>query len=170
MARTGSDASEKEDARMFGSIIVTINCSTLVFPLLRKYMIGTHTELMETLIAVVTFPLTCWMKWCGGQKRRDARIAKERAEAGACLAEVVVQKGRVTSVSEVVNLNAVVNNQRPPMSESQNKMLQKPENGTQQQPSMRELSSSAPRGLGHQALSMEYGRGEGGGSRGVGAV
>jgi hypothetical protein len=93
MARTGSDASEQEDARVFGSIIVTINCSTLVFPLLRKYTTGTHVELIETLIAVATFPLTCWMKWCGGQKRRDARIAKEQAEEAARL-EALLSRNR----------------------------------------------------------------------------
>ncbi len=39
-----------------------------------------------------------------------------------------MQRGRVPSVSEVVDFDAVVNHQRPPTSERQKKMLEEPEN------------------------------------------
>ncbi len=57
-----------------------LNSMTIVFPLVRKIMTGKHIELMETFIGVVRFPFTCYMNWCGGQKRLDAKIARERAE------------------------------------------------------------------------------------------
>jgi hypothetical protein len=79
MADTGSDSSEKEDTRIFGSIIVIINFATLVFPILRKLLTGKHTELVERLTFVATFPSKCYVKCCEGK----ASIAKKRAERAA---------------------------------------------------------------------------------------
>ena len=83
MADTGSDASEQADAGVLGFIIVVINCATLVFPIARKFLLGKRIEMAQTIKSLASLPCTCYMKWCGGQKRRDARIAKERAERAA---------------------------------------------------------------------------------------
>ena len=80
MAGTGSDSSEKEDTSVFGSIIVMINVATLVFPILRNFLSGKHLQLWGIFIFLVHLPVKCYLNWCGGQKRKDARIAKERAE------------------------------------------------------------------------------------------
>jgi hypothetical protein len=83
MDKIGSDSQKKGDISLLGWIIVLLNSTTLVFPLVRKIMTGKHIELMLIFIGVVRFPFTCYMNWCGGQKRRDARIARERAERAA---------------------------------------------------------------------------------------
>jgi hypothetical protein len=84
-AITGSDSSEREEARVFGYIIVFINCWTLVFPLVRKIMTGMHIELEESIIFVLKLPFKCYMEWCGGQRRLDARIAEMKQERAARL-------------------------------------------------------------------------------------
>jgi hypothetical protein len=105
MAGTGSDSSEKEDTSVFGSIIVMINVATLVFPILRKFLSGKHVELWGTLIFLVRLPVQCYLNWCGGQKRHDARIAKERAER---------QAARYESRSQNTTVNANVAAPRSP--------------------------------------------------------
>jgi len=97
MAGTGSDSSEKEDTSVFGSIIVMINVATLVFPILRKFLSGKHVELWGTLIFLVHLPVKCYLNWCGGQKRLDARITKERAERRAARHEVRSQNTTVNA-------------------------------------------------------------------------
>ena len=97
MAGTGSDSSEKEDTSVFGSIIVMINVATLVFPILRKFLSGKHVELWGTLIFLVHLPVKCYLNWCGGQKRHDAWITKERAERRAARHEVRSQNTTVNA-------------------------------------------------------------------------
>jgi hypothetical protein len=80
MDKTGSDAQAKEDSTVLGSVIVLLNCMTIVFPLVLKIMSGKIIELMEMLIGVARFPFNYYMKWCGKQKRRDARIKRKRTE------------------------------------------------------------------------------------------
>ena len=82
-ASKGTDSAEREEARLFGYIIVLINCGTLAFPLVRKIMTGKHIEFMERIIFVLKLPSYCYMSWCGGGKRLDARIAKKRQERAA---------------------------------------------------------------------------------------
>jgi hypothetical protein len=84
-ASKGSDSAEREEARLFGSIIVFINCGTLAFPLARKIMTGKHIELMEKIISFLKLPFKCYMAWCGGKRRLDARIAGKRQERAARL-------------------------------------------------------------------------------------
>ena len=82
-ASKGTDSAEREEARLFGYIIVLINCGTLAFPLVRKIMTGKHIEFMERIIFVLKLPSYCYMSWCGGKKRLDARIAKKWQERAA---------------------------------------------------------------------------------------
>jgi hypothetical protein len=96
----GSDASEEfDDNGFFGYTIVLINCTTLLFPLIRKVMTTTQNEMMENLNAVAMFPVACYIYMCGGQKRLNAKIAKKRAEPAARAASYVVQ---TEVVSEIV--------------------------------------------------------------------
>ena len=89
-ASTVSDSAEREEAIMFGYVIVFINCGTLAFPLASKIMAGKHIELMENIIFVLKLPFQCYMTWCGGKRRLDARIAEKRQERAARLrAEIV---------------------------------------------------------------------------------
>jgi hypothetical protein len=111
MAGTGSDASDQADAGVLGFIIVVINCATLVFPIARKFLIGQHIEMMEKLKSFVCLPFTCYMKWCGGQKRRDARIVKERAERaarhGAQFENTIVQADLAVPASPIEVISSV---------------------------------------------------------------
>ena len=86
-ASTVSDSAEREEAIMFGYVIVFINCGTLAFPLASKIMAGKHIELMENIIFVLKLPFQCYMTWCGGKRRLDARIAEKRQERAARLRE-----------------------------------------------------------------------------------
>jgi hypothetical protein len=123
MDKMGSDAQEKEDSSVLGWTIVLLNSATLVFPLVRKIMTGKHIELMETFICVVRFPLTCYMNWCGGQKRRDARIARKRAERAA-RHEVEAELGLAACPLEVPStLSAVFLEDRPVDAEPQSPAL-----------------------------------------------
>ena len=73
-----SDGSLREETKVFGSVIIFINCGTLVFPLVQKVATGKHIELMQTLMAVAKVPMTCYMSWCGGKKRQSAKIKIEK--------------------------------------------------------------------------------------------
>ena len=84
-ANTVSDSAEREESRIFGNIIVLINCGTLAFPLARKIMTDKHIELMEKIISFLKLPFKCYMAWCGGERRLDARIAIKRQEQAARL-------------------------------------------------------------------------------------
>ena len=89
-ASTASDSTEQEESRIFGNIIVFINCGTLAFPLARKIMTGKHIEWMERIMFVLKLPFTCYMDWCGGKRRLEAKIAEKRRERAARLhAEIV---------------------------------------------------------------------------------
>ena len=82
-ASTTSDSAEREESRIFGNIIVFINCGTLAFPLARKIMTGKHIEWMERIMFVLKLPFTCYMDWCGGERRLEAKIAEKRREQAA---------------------------------------------------------------------------------------
>ena len=82
-ASTASDSAEQEESRIFGNIIVVINCGTLAFPLARRIMTGKHIEWMERIMFVLKLPFTCYMDWCGGKRRREAKIAEKRRERAA---------------------------------------------------------------------------------------
>ncbi len=103
MDRTkGSDLSEEfDDNGFFGYTIVLINCTTLLFPLIRKVMTTTQNEMMENLNAVAMFPVACYIYMCGRQKRLNAKIAKKRAERAARATSHEVQ---TEVVSEVVRV------------------------------------------------------------------
>ena len=86
-ASTASDSAEQEESRIFGNIIVVINCGTLAFPLARRIMTGKHIEWMERITFVLKLPFKFYMDWCGGESRLEAKIAEKRQERAARLRE-----------------------------------------------------------------------------------
>ena len=75
----GSDLSDKANNSLMGFVIVLINSSTLVWPILRKILVGKHIEYYERFMWVFCLPRSCYMSWCGGQKRADAKRAEAKA-------------------------------------------------------------------------------------------
>ena len=74
----GTDASDKVEQRMIGNLILIINVMTLVWPIARKVLTGKHVEYYEKLVWCLGLPHSCYMKYCGGEKRAAARREKEK--------------------------------------------------------------------------------------------
>jgi hypothetical protein len=80
MDSVGSDANDATDASVMGTMIVVINSLTLIWPMARKIMTGTHHDYYEKLLWVLSLPSGCYMKYCGGEKRAAAAREKQKQE------------------------------------------------------------------------------------------
>ena len=74
----GSDASSRQEQRLIGNLILIINVMTLVWPIVRKVLTGKHLEYYEKLVWCLGLPHSCYMKYCGGEKRASARREQEK--------------------------------------------------------------------------------------------
>ena len=68
---------------MIGNLILIINVMTLVWPIARKVLTGKHVEYYEKLVWCLGLPHSCYMKYCGGEKRAAARREKEKEARAA---------------------------------------------------------------------------------------
>ena len=83
MSTPGSDATEAADASVIGSAIVVINSSTLIWPLAQKVLTGSFSAYYEKLMWLLGLPTTCYMRFCGGEKKAEALRVKAREARGA---------------------------------------------------------------------------------------
>jgi len=74
----GSDVSDRQERRLIGILILIINVMTLVWPIVRKVLTGTYVGYYEKLVWCLSLPRSCYMKYCGGEKRAAARVEKEK--------------------------------------------------------------------------------------------
>jgi len=90
-----SDAADVADVDTMGVLIVAINCVTMVWPLVRKVLVGKHVEYYEKIMWVLGCPRQFYMSYCGGEKRaaeqrqreKEARAAVRRASIQGMLPE-----------------------------------------------------------------------------------
>jgi hypothetical protein len=89
LARVRSDFNDAQDASVIGTAIVLINSLTAIWPVARKLMTGTFSDLSEKLVWILGLPIACLRK-CGGfdrraaaalQKRKEERAARRRRES-----------------------------------------------------------------------------------------
>ena len=83
-----SDQGDQNDTGVLGSMIVVINCATLVWPILRKIMVGKVEEYMEKLLWCAGLPRSCYMNYCCGNKRAEAKRIKMRDERASKREEI----------------------------------------------------------------------------------
>ena len=70
--------SDKQEQRLIGNLILIINVMTLVWPIARKVLTGKHVEYYEKVVWCLGLPRSCYMMYCGGEKRAAARREKEK--------------------------------------------------------------------------------------------
>jgi len=98
----GSDVSSRQEQRMIGNLILIINVTTLLWPIARKVLTGKHVEYYEKLVWCLGLPHSCYMKYCGGEKRAAARREQEKqARAERRRAAGVRRPGSMKHVEEV---------------------------------------------------------------------
>jgi hypothetical protein len=74
----GIDVSDSANTQLIGVLVVVINCMTLVWPLVRKILVGKHIEYYEKVVWILGCLHGCYMSYCGGEQR--AAAARERAK------------------------------------------------------------------------------------------
>ena len=83
MSSQGTDASDATNANRIGVLVVVINAMTMVWPLVRKILVGKHVEYYEKVVWMLGFPHRCYMSYCGGEKRAAAARAKAKEARAA---------------------------------------------------------------------------------------
>jgi len=72
-----ADAGDKQDASVMGAMIVIINSSTLIWPLVRKILTGSVEEYWGHLKWILSLPFKFWMSCCGGNMRAKVALKKD---------------------------------------------------------------------------------------------
>jgi len=107
-----SDSADVADVDTMGVLIVAINCVTMVWPLVRKVLVGKHAEYYEKTMWVLGCPRQFYMSYCGGEKRAaEQRQREKEARAAARRAAGVRRDGSIQAMlPEGTPSNAQINN------------------------------------------------------------
>jgi hypothetical protein len=94
-----SDAADAADIDAIGVLIVGINCVTMVWPMVRKVIVGKHIEYYEKIMWVLGCPRRCYMSCCGGEKRAAEQRQREvKARATSRRAAGVQRDGSIDAM------------------------------------------------------------------------
>ena len=100
MSSQGTDASDATNANRIGVLVVAINAMTMVWPLVRKVLVGKHVEYYEKVVWMLGFPHRCYMSYCGGEKRAAAaRVKADAARAERRRRAESIRRGRRMAVA-----------------------------------------------------------------------
>ena len=121
-----SDAADTADVYTMGVLIVAINCVTMVWPLVRKVIVGKHVEYYQKIMWLLRCPCQCYMSYCGGEKRAaEQRQREKEARAAARRAAGVRREGSIKAMLPAgTPSNAQIINRGPSMQEEVSAVLQ----------------------------------------------